>query len=560
MGTTMNQRSIWRLAAIGVSVICLSAAVSEIWRDYRSTQDLIRQQTHATAKLAQIHVEQALKQINELFDHLAASLASVSPSDEQAAEKLKSRFQDIIAASEPISVMWLVDAKGEKWVNNHSGSPARSSAAEQDYFIEAFANPDRLIIGSSVKGLMLDRERFVVSHALKTTTGAFSGVLVAGVDTLHFSSLYDNLVRASNVYLVAFNDKGGVIARSSGVDEQGIALAKAALINKDLRVPASDAAQGNELVEQDWIWAVNRSTLYPVTLVAGTRLGPAMSEWHIRAGQDLILGILITFGFLLLAQAGIRAVDREAAVTESLRNLNDNLEERVRVRTQSLHLLLRELNHRIKNNLQIVGSLVRLQSRWHKNPTVAAILDRTHYRIFAIADLYSELEQAQTGSASSRQFFERIARRIVETSEHPELNLELVLDIDDMALIVDQAVPLGLVLNELVTNVVKHAFHDHTNGRIEITFRNHGELVELTVKDNGTSVPGRFRGRGLGRRIVELLVQQLHGSMTIEDRNGRIVCLKAPLRNVESGKTQSYAISEDLGSGANRQDHLRAAE
>ena len=168
--------------------------------------------------------------------------------------------------------------------------------------------------------------------------------------------------------------------------------------------------------------------------------------------------------------------------------------------------------------------------------------------------------QAQTGSASSRQFFERIAKRIVESSTHPGQKLELVLDIDDMALTVDQAVPLGLIVNELVTNVVKHAFPNSMPGRIEIMFRNYGDQTHLIVRDNGMSVAGQLRGRGLGRRIVELLVQQLHGSMTIEDQNGRIVCVKAPLRNLESGNSSSYSsVDGRLASGLT-QDHPRAAE
>jgi two-component sensor histidine kinase len=185
------------------------------------------------------------------------------------------------------------------------------------------------------------------------------------------------------------------------------------------------------------------------------------------------------------------------------------------------------LNHRVKNNLQIVGSLIRLQSRAQKDPSVTALLESVNQRLFAVADLHSELETGGSGFASSKQFFERIVRRIIEVSEAPGRPIVVAFDLDDVALPVDQAVPLGLILNETVTNSVKHAFAT-AGGALHVTFKVDCGVAELTVRDDGRPVAGG-RGDGLGSRIVALLTRQIRGAVTVEDKNGRIVRVVAPL-------------------------------
>ncbi len=515
----MKQRTIWWLAALAVAILCTAGAGSEIYRDYRATRDAIRTQTEATVRLADVHAERSLDRIQETFERLTPFVLGVNRNDAAAMSDLVDRFQDMSIASESIGTIWVMDQDGWRWLNNVPVEGPSTNNKDRYYFKAAQQAPGTYVVGPTETGTIVPRPRFTLSKALVDSSGKFQGVLAAGIDAEHFSRLYDSVRTGPNVQLVAFNVAGDLLARSPNSDPSAVEAARKAF----------GANAGTAADDDDWVSAVKRLQSFPITLVAVTDFNQALDRWRFRSWQVGLLSALMMLGFVMLTLAGIRSSQRETKATENLRNLNEHLEERVRDRTQSLNLLLRELNHRVKNNLQIVGSLIRLQARTQKQPEVTEMLERTNQRLFAIADLHSELETAETGSASSRQFFDRIIRRILDVSEMPGRRIDLRLDLDDVPLPVDRAVPMGLILNELVTNSVKHAFADRIYGKIAVRFKVSDGVAELTIRDDGESPVTRTKPDGLGSQIVAMLTRQIQGVYKIEDGAGRMVQIVAPL-------------------------------
>ena len=530
----MKQRTMWWLAAAAVAFLCTAGAGTEIYRDYRASRDAIMAQTEATARLADVHAERSLARIKETFDRLTPLILDMDRTSPEAMRDLRDRFQDMSIASESMGTIWLIDVDGWRLLNNVSIAGRGANASNRFYFQAARDAPDAYVVGPTETGTIVPRPRFTLSKAVVDEAGIFRGVLAAGVDVEHFSRLYDSVPMGPNVQLVAFNATGDLLTKSPNASNAVVDIAR-----QHVQPQIASSTEHDQ-----WIIAGQRLQSFPISLVAVTDFNQALERWRFRSWQVGLLSALMILGFIILTLAGIRSAEREVTAAETLRHLNETLEERVRERTQSLNLLLRELNHRVKNNLQIVGSLIRLQARTQKQPEITAMLERTNQRLFAIADLHSELEMAETGCASSRQFFDRIVRRILDVSEMPGRRIDLRLELDDVPLSVDRAVPLGLILNEIVTNSVKHAFEGRIRGAVEVRFRVADGIAELAVRDDGESARRTGRPDGLGSQIVAMLTRQIQGTCAVTDGGGRLVRIVAPLGAAAEEKLELARAAE----------------
>jgi two-component sensor histidine kinase len=179
-----------------------------------------------------------------------------------------------------------------------------------------------------------------------------------------------------------------------------------------------------------------------------------------------------------------------------------------------------ELNHRVKNNLSVVVSLLTTQAR--AEGSGAAALRRAADRIQAIASLHEVLYQGvEQGEIEVAGYLARLCGRLRESllEESGDISIELHAEPGSMQL--DEAVPVGLIVNELVTNAVKHAFPEG-RGTIRIRYE-HGSQRRLIVSDDGRGLPeGRIdaRAAGLGKRLVEAMVRQIAAEMDVETDNG----------------------------------------
>ncbi|MEO6315258.1 MAG: sensor histidine kinase [Chitinophagaceae bacterium] len=186
--------------------------------------------------------------------------------------------------------------------------------------------------------------------------------------------------------------------------------------------------------------------------------------------------------------------------------------------------LLKEVHHRVKNNLQTVVSLLELQSDFLDNEALSAIHDSQN-RIYAMSLIHQKLYQSDNiSSINMRSYLQALTghlRKIFNSSYQIKYNLE-VIDID---LDVSQAFPIGLIVNEAVTNSIKYAFTPSSNDP-EVTILLHkevGGLLVLTIADNGTGLPANFHSAdraGLGFKLMTALVEDIEGELTINSANG----------------------------------------
>ena len=232
-----------------------------------------------------------------------------------------------------------------------------------------------------------------------------------------------------------------------------------------------------------------------------------------------------------------------------LRQAHAELEQKVRERTAKLQqannqlqaalhekeILLKEIHHRVKNNLQVISSLLTLQSNRLRDPLAVEAFRESQSRIRAMALIHEKLYQSgDLAHIDFGDYMRQLTGDLLQAYSLQSTKAVLRLEVAKVFLGVDRAVPGGLIVNELVTNALKYAFPGERSGEIAVTLRKEesGNTVFLEVQDNGVGLPAGFdvhKTETLGLYLVRQLTRQLEGSLEIEQRSGVMFRVRFPL-------------------------------
>jgi len=222
-----------------------------------------------------------------------------------------------------------------------------------------------------------------------------------------------------------------------------------------------------------------------------------------------------------------------------LRDVTD-LRRRDRI-LMSKDATIREIHHRVKNNLQTIAALLRLQGRRLESPEAQEAIEESERRIRSIAIVHEMLSRDLGDVVSFDDIVRQLVRVVEETVSTPELRLKFEVEGDAGELPGEVATPLAVVLNELMQNAVDHAFprrdDEAGQGKVRVAVRRESDELVVDVIDDGVGLPAGFsldRSRGLGLSIVYALVTgELGGSIEMREDHGTHVQLRVPFREVE---------------------------
>jgi len=264
--------------------------------------------------------------------------------------------------------------------------------------------------------------------------------------------------------------------------------------------------------------------------------------------------------YFILALADI--TERKRA-EEALAELNSDLELRVAERTRELEsvnatlvdeirqrslaeeqlkasvlekeILIKEIHHRVKNNLQIIISLLYFQARKTEDPSLVSALVDSQTRVKSMALVHEKLYQS--GNLSSIDFngyLQNLVSNLMISYDIDQSRIRVTIDAHNLPLTINMAIPLGLIMNELVSNAMKYAFPDGQKGELAITGSVGDDQIIVKVRDNGRGIPEQFDWRNadsLGLHLVQMLTRQLKGTIDLVRDNGTEFILKVPIRN-----------------------------
>jgi PAS domain S-box-containing protein len=267
-----------------------------------------------------------------------------------------------------------------------------------------------------------------------------------------------------------------------------------------------------------------RDILLTIDVIPGTKqsIASLIDITEIKKAQDL----LRHFNEELEQKIRERTVQLQTLNLDLEKEVGEHerAEEQIRAALNEKVVLLQEIHHRVKNNLQIVISLINLQTRQISDENVKKILQESQNRIRVMALVHEKLYRSDDIShIILPEYIRNLITTLINFYSLDRSVIAVKVEIKDIPLNIDTAIPVGLIINELVTNSLKHAFPDGRKGEISLSVQKENRILSIIFKDDGVGIPFGFDWRNapsLGLRLIISLVEQLNGTIELDRNSG----------------------------------------
>jgi PAS domain S-box-containing protein len=238
---------------------------------------------------------------------------------------------------------------------------------------------------------------------------------------------------------------------------------------------------------------------------------------------------------ILLSSVPLDPNDWKRGVTFSALDITGRkaAEEKQKRLLREKEILLAEVHHRVKNNMQVITSLLNLQAEDVSDNYTRILLEESRNRIHSMALVHEQLYRSREyASFSFEEYVNQLGSTLFSMYQVDFAKVQFMVEAADINLDLEKAIPCGLILNELITNSLKYAFPDGKCGEIRVGLQAEKRKMELRVSDNGIGLPESFdfrQTKSLGLQLVNLLVEHdLHGSIALEKKRGTQYCVEFP--------------------------------
>ncbi|MBT4287438.1 MAG: PAS domain S-box protein, partial [Bacteroidetes bacterium] len=229
-------------------------------------------------------------------------------------------------------------------------------------------------------------------------------------------------------------------------------------------------------------------------------------------------------------------LDQEGNLQKVLIQHNDiteqkQSEEQIKASLKEKETLIDEIHHRVKNNIAIIASLLKMQSNSIEDPQIKEVLKESQNRVYAMSAVHETLHGSDNLSQIDlKTYLSKVTTSIFQTYSINPDKVKLNISVEEIPISIDQANPIGLVINELISNSLKYAFPDERKGEITVSMKKLNKELELTIMDDGIGMPDELdwkNAKSLGLKLVRALVEnQLDGSIDMESNNGTKFTIK----------------------------------
>ncbi len=212
-------------------------------------------------------------------------------------------------------------------------------------------------------------------------------------------------------------------------------------------------------------------------------------------------------------------------ITENKKN-----EERITQSLKEKDVLLKEVHHRVKNNMQVISSILNLQSSYVRDDYALNLLKECQNRIKSMAFIHESLYQTKNfESVNFSEYVTTLSKNLIHTYSINAKKVKLVLTLDNLHLNLDLSIPCGLIINEIISNSLKYAFPDNRDGIIFVTLGVNKNKIKIEVGDNGVGIDESIdikNTQTLGLQLVDTLVEQLSGTLKLSRNKGTIFTIE----------------------------------
>lgn len=500
-------------------VFLLGIEATFLARGYMETVEDAEAASRDLAALVAEHVGRTLDAsdliADTILDHLLRQGGPEAVRDDFAAQQ----FLAGMAAKLPLSgIITVFDSNGRLVLasDRHPASTLAVDAGDRAWFrAHAVSNLDRYV-GEAVRGKASGEILFTFSRRIADRTGAFQGVLVLALRPAFFGDTLFQRYFGNGTALAIFGHDARVIARRPFPES---VLGRSAAGERMFADPEfAGATEGtywasSRLDGGTRVASFRRLDRWPVIAAGALGASDVFARWTGTVYWSCALVLLALLGAAPVGWLALRAATRE-------RQTRFALEQAL----QDKDVLFCEVHHRVKNNLQVTMGLLQMQARRFDDAAVRAAFEEVRRQLSSISLVHEELYR--TDSASTVELGE-VMRRLLPAlaSSHAAEQRKIGISLEGGSCMVDleQAIPITLIVTEVVTNAFKHAFNNRAEGILQVVVDGREGLCCVLVRDDGPgiTVAGTDR-RSLGMKLVDALAKQLGATYTFANDRGTV--------------------------------------
>lgn len=416
-----------------------------------------------------------------------------------------------------IDSLSIVDASGRPVASTVEGWWSLGDVSDRPYFRGAMATAgESIVISDPLAGRLHATPFFATSRAVLAEDGSPMAVVMVAMNPIVLSGFFDGLELGFDSTFELFTKKGALLARAPQLPPEILFAAK---VNETTQQEIAFAVIGaTEYVDRNGerrIGFYRKLNDLPVFVQVGLSHRAIRDAWLRGAWPQLVLVLLAAVAFTLLYRYAYRravAEDQMAAELEQqVAAQTADLKETVRQK----EILLRELHHRVKNNLQVVMSLVMLEAG-SKGEAAPNFVTETRRRLLAMSKMHEQLYlHGDAAQLELGPYLQRLAEEIAQAYGVNE-RVSIELDAEEVLIGVDQGTPLALFAGEVLSNAFKHAFPEGQPGKVRIGVHKEAEKARLTIEDDGIGMaaPAAAEHKSLGTNLIANLARQIGGELT----------------------------------------------
>jgi two-component sensor histidine kinase len=510
LSSLLSRASVGKAAVAVISVtllLLLSVLAAWLTASYRTAVQRGDERVTAAAKIVAANANWLNSLARETLHRIDNSLGPKIPvADENRIHDLNSAVADL-----PTLVSaYVVSANGNTLFSSNREIES-IPATDRDYFVRLKNGADEYT-SSLITDRVSEHHFFVFSRRLERN-GAFAGIAVIAFDASIMKPIRDAVDLGANSTVSLLRRDGKLVARSPE-SNGAVNMQDYVLFTDYLRKATSGVYRSSSPIDQkERIVGYRILDRTPFVAVASADIDVIMRPFWTDLRTAALL-ITLAIGGAIAAAWWISSLIRNDAL--HTKELATALE--------SNRMLMREIHHRVKNNMQTVMALIRMQGF---DPNDASQLND---RILAMSAVHEQMYGFdQFSGVSARQFIPGFVSKLVDVHGR---NITTEFDVDDIIIGADNATPLALLLNELVANSMKYAFNNRSEGRIAVRLKKtETSSVELTVADNGSGFDGKPDNPGMGTKLINAFVSQMKGKSHYLLKDGTV--FRANLRIIE---------------------------
>lgn len=374
---------------------------------------------------------------------------------------------------------------------------------------------------------------FTFSRRITLEDGAFDGVLQISMRQAFFEAVRLERSLGPEATFSLWTPSGRLIGRSRMTLEQ----AEQGYVSEALAGKLAQAGSGTftTLSAVDSIERIVSYRSMPrwgVVVTASIPREAGLSQWRGRVKESILFFVLLA---IVAGAAGAWALLSANRLEDTAQNLELALTQKTN--------LLREMRHRVKNNLQMTMSLMRMASRRAKSEQVKVLVADMEERLRSMSLLFEMVYRSDlSGEISLRAYVRQLVEAIEKSFAARESGITLSVNCADIRMDADRMGTVGLLITEVMTNAMKHAFASQPHPRIDLTIVEHGDAIEIVIADNGSGMePQSGDGRSLGMTMISAFVQQLGGESSFMSDVGTSFIARIPRAAVSQGGAPASA-------------------